>query len=90
MWFIHVLHLFHPTPKLYNFFFKIKKQKKKGRNSSHTMERNKSKKTIEPVVEGCEEHTCTDLGVEDDHHCAIRGIRLERRVKLDMDIFHTF
>jgi hypothetical protein len=46
--------------------------------------------TIVHVVEGCEEHTCTNLGVEDDHHSAIQSILFKRQVKLDMDNFHTF
>jgi hypothetical protein len=69
-------------------FFNYKKRKRK--NSSHTKEKNKSMKTTVPVVEGCEEHTCTELGVEDDHLSGTRSISFERRVKLVMDNFHTF
>jgi hypothetical protein len=88
MWFIHVLHLVHPTLQaLYKFCLKLKTKEK---NSSHTKERNKSKKTTVPVVEGCEDQTCTDLGVEDDHYSGIRSIIFECQVKLDIDNFHTF
>jgi hypothetical protein len=46
--------------------------------------------TIVHVVEGCEEHTCTNCGVEDDHHSGIQSILFKHWVKLDMDNFHTF
>ena len=42
------------------------------------------------MVEGCEEHTCIDLGMEDDHHFGIQSIPFERWVKLDMFNFHIF
>jgi hypothetical protein len=84
----------HPcfAPRSFNSPSSIKKEEEEEeeRNSSHTKERNKRKKTIVPVVEGCEEHTCMDLGVEDDHHSGIRSILFEHWIKLDMDNFHTF
>jgi hypothetical protein len=84
------------SPSSIKFLFLItnkkkkKKKKKEERNSSHNKEINKSKKTTVPVVEGCEKHTCIDLGVEDDHHSGIQDVPFERRLKLDMDNFHTF
>jgi hypothetical protein len=72
MWFIHVLHLFHPTLQaLQKFCLKLKTKEKK---LSQTKERNKSKKTTLPAVEGCKDQTCTYLGVEDDHHFGIRSL----------------
>jgi hypothetical protein len=87
--------MFIQLTKLYKIFVfnykkKGKKKKKEERNSSHNKEINKSKKTTVPVVEGCEKHTCTYLGVEDDHHSGIQDVPFERQLKLDMDNFHTF
>jgi hypothetical protein len=65
------------SPSFIEILFLIKTKEK---NSSYTKERNKSKKTTIPMVEGCGKHSCKDLGVEDDHHSRIRSIPFECQV----------
>jgi hypothetical protein len=68
------------SPRFVKILFKI--EKKKEKNSIHNKWRNKSKKTIVPVVEECEDRIYIDLGVEDDHHSGIQSIPFERWTKL--------